>query len=123
MKYYSEILNKNFDTVEDLEAAEKVEEKKSLAKAKEDAARKAEIEAAKKKRDEAKADYEASRKACYEALTRWYNADKEYRVIEARNRNVISSSKSSKISSGTSISDIDFSSILDTLFPYEWFRR
>ena len=123
MKYYSEILNKNFDTVGDLEAAEKAEKKKVLAKVKEDAARKEEIEAAKKKRDEAKADYEASRKACYEALTRWYNADKEYRVIEARNRNTISSSKLSKASSGTSISDINFSSILDTLFPYEWFRR
>lgn len=123
MKYYSEILNKNFDTVEDLETAEKVEEEKALAKAKEDAARKEEIDAAKKKRDDAKADYEASRKACYEALTRWYNADKEYRVIEARNRNAISSSKSSKSSSGTSISDINFSSILDTLFPYEWFSR
>ena len=123
MKYYSEVLNKNFDTIEDLESAEKTEKKKVLAKAKEDAARKAEIDAAKKKRDEAKADYEASRKACYEALTRWYNADKEYRVIEARNRNAISSSKLSKASSGTSISDINFSSILDTLFPYEWFRR
>lgn len=123
MKYYSEILNKNFDTIEDLESAEKEEKKKVLAKAKEDAARKAEIDAAKKACDDAKADYEASRKACYEALTRWYNADKEYRVIEARNRNAISSSKSSKASSGTSISDIDFSSILNTLFPYEWFRR
>ena len=123
MKYYSEVLNKNFDTIEDLESAEKEEKKKVLAKAKEDAARKAEIDAAKKACDDAKADYEASRKACYEALTRWYNADKEYRVIEARNQNAISSSKSSKASSGTSISDIDFSSILNTLFPYEWFCR
>ena len=123
MKYYSEILNKNFDTVEDLDAAEKAEKNRLVEKAKEDAARKEEIDAAKKKRDDAKADYEASRKACYEALTRWYNADKEYRVVEARNRNAISSSKLSKASSGTSISDISFSSILDTLFPYEWFRR
>ena len=123
MKYYSEVLNKNFDTIEDLESAEKAEKKKVLAKAKENAARKAEIDAAKKACNAAKADYEASRKACYEALTRWYNADKEYRVIEARNRNAISSSKLSKASSGTSISDISFSSILDTLFPYEWFRR
>lgn len=123
MKYYSEVLNKNFDTIEDLESAEKAEKKKVLAEAKENAARKAEIDAAKKARDDAKADYEASRKACYEALTRWYNADKEYRVVEARNRNAISSSKLSKASSGTSISDINFSSILDTLFPYEWFRR
>lgn len=123
MKYYSEVLNKNFDTIDDLEAAEKAEKEKVLAKAKEDAARKEEIDAAKKKRDDAKADYEASRKACYEALTRWYNADKEYRVIEARNQNAISSSKSSKASSRTSISDIDFSGILDTLFPFELFSR
>lgn len=125
MKYYSEVLRKTFDTIEDLETAEKTEREKAMAKAKEEAARTEEINAAKKKRDDAKADYEASRKACYEALTRWYNADKEYRVIEARNRNAISSSnyKSSKASSGTSISDIDFSSILNMLFPYEWFSR
>ena len=28
MKYYSEVLNKNFDTIEDLEAAEKAKKKK-----------------------------------------------------------------------------------------------
>lgn len=77
MKYYSEILNKNFDTVEDLEAAEKAEKKKVLAKAKEDAARKEEIDTAKKKRDEAKADYEAALKVCCEALSRWSAAEKE----------------------------------------------
>ena len=30
MKYYSEILNKNFDTIEDLKAAEEAEKKKAL---------------------------------------------------------------------------------------------
>ena len=86
MKYYSEILNKNFDTVEDLEAAEKAENKKVLAKAKEDAARKEEIEAAKKKRDDAKADYEAALKVCREALSRWSAAEREFVAAENRNR-------------------------------------
>ena len=86
MKYYSEILNKNFDTVEDLEAAEKVEEKKSLAKAKEDAARKAEIDAAKKICDAAKADYEDAVKVCHEALARWSAAERKLITVENRNR-------------------------------------
>ena len=54
MKYYSEVLNKNFDTVEDLETAEKTENKKVLAKAKEDVACKEEIEVAKKKKNNTK---------------------------------------------------------------------
>lgn len=86
MKYYSEILNKNFDTVEDLEAAEKAEKNRLVEKAKEDAARKAEIDAAKKKRDEAKADYEAALKVCREALSRWSAAEKELVTIENKNR-------------------------------------
>lgn len=86
MKYYSEVLNKNFDTVEDLEAAEKEEKKKALAKAKEDADRKAEIDAAKKVRDDAKADYEAALKVCREALSRWSTAEKELVAVENRNR-------------------------------------
>ena len=93
MKYYSEILNKNFDTVEDLEAAEKVEKKKGLAKAKGDAARKAEIEAAKKKRDEARADYEAALKVCREALSRWSAAEKEFVAVERKNSPVINPSQ------------------------------
>ena len=123
MKYYSEILRKTFDTVKELNDAEAAEKEKVLEKQKEEAARTEEIKAAKEAVEKAKEDDEASRKDCYEAVTRLYNAYKEYRFIEARNRNAISSSKSSKASSGTSISDIDFSSILDTLFPYEWFRR
>ena len=86
MKYYSEVLNKNFDTIEDLELAEKAEKKKVLAKAKENAARKEEIEAAKKKRDDAKADYEAALKVCREALSRWSAAERELVTVENRNR-------------------------------------
>ena len=88
MKYYSEVLNKNFDTIEDLESAEKTEKKKVLAKAKEDAARKAEIDAAKKVRDAAKADYEDALKVCREALARWSAAERELVAVENRNRSV-----------------------------------
>ena len=88
MKYYSEVLNKNFDTIEDLESAEKAEKKKVLAKAKEDAARKAEIDAAKKACDDAKADYENALKVCREALSRWSAAEKELVAVENKNRSV-----------------------------------
>ena len=88
MKYYSEVLNKNFDTIEDLESAEKTEKEKVLTKAKEDAARKAEIDAAKKVCDAAKADYEDALKVCREALARWSAAERELVTVENRNRSV-----------------------------------
>ena len=86
MKYYSEVLNKNFDTIEDLESAEKTEKEKVLAEAKENAARKAEIDAAKKVCDAAKADYEDAVKACREALSRWSAAERKLVTVENRNR-------------------------------------
>ena len=86
MKYYSEVLNKNFDTIEDLESAEKAEKNRLVEKAKAEDARKAEIEAAKKKRDEAKADYEDALKVCREALARWNAAERELVTVENRNR-------------------------------------
>lgn len=95
MKYYSEILNKNFDTVEDLEAAEKIEKERVIAKTKEDAALKAEIDAAKKNRDDAKADYCAALNACHEALSRWNEAEKKLNDVEAKNRSVMDSPKTS----------------------------
>ena len=88
MKYYSEVLNKNFDTIEDLESAEKVEKEKTIAKAKEDADRKAEIDAAKKACNAAKADYEDALKVCREALARWSAAERELVTVENRNRSV-----------------------------------
>ena len=88
MKYYSEVLNKNFDTIEDLESAEKAEKKKVLTKAKEDAARKAEIDAAKKVCDAAKSDYEDALKVCREALARWSAAERKLVTVENRNRSV-----------------------------------
>ena len=86
MEYYSEVLNKNFDTIDDLESAEKVEKEKAIAKAKEDADRKAEIDAAKKACDAAKADYEDALKVCREALARWSAAERELVAIENKNR-------------------------------------
>ena len=86
MKYYSEVLNKNFDTIEALESAEKAEKEKAIAKAKEDADRKAEIDAAKKVRDDAKADYENALKVCREALSRWSAAERKLVTVENRNR-------------------------------------
>ena len=86
MKSYSEVLNKNFDTIEDLESAEKTEKEKVLTKVKEDATRKAEIDAAKKACDDAKADYENALKVCREALSRWSAANKELVVVKNRNR-------------------------------------
>lgn len=86
MKYYSEVLNKNFDTIEDLESAEKTEKEKVLTKAKKDAARKAEIDAAKKACDAAKADYEAALRVCREALARWSAAERKLVALENRNR-------------------------------------
>ena len=86
MKYYSEVLNKNFDTIDDLESAEKAEKEKAIAKAKEDADRKAEIDAAKKVRDAAKADYEDAVKVCREALARWSAAERELVAVENKNR-------------------------------------
>ena len=93
MKYYSEVLNKNFDTIEDLESAEKAEKKKVLAKAKEEELRKAEIDAAKKVRDAAKADYCTALNACHEALSRWNEAEKKLSDVEAKNRSVMGSPK------------------------------
>lgn len=95
MKYYSEILNKNFDTVEDLEAAERVEKERVIAKTKEDAALKAEIDAAKKIRDDAKADYCAALNACHEALSRWNEAEKKLSDVEVKNRSFMGSPKTS----------------------------
>lgn len=93
MKYYSEVLNKNFDTVEDLEVAEKAEKERVVAKTKEDAALKAEIDAAKEIRDNAKADYCVALNACREALSRWNEAEKKLSAVETKNRSVMGSSK------------------------------
>ena len=106
MKYYSEVLNKNFDTIEDLESAEQAEKKKALAKAKEDAARTEEIKAAKEAVEKAKEEYEIAFKACREALSRWSAAERELVAVKNRNRSA----------SGYSQTDDDFKRLIEKLF-------
>lgn len=93
MKYYSEILNKNFDTVEDLETAEKAEKEKVLAKAKEEAAHTEEINAAKEAVKKAKEDYYAALNVCREAMDRWSAAERELVAVEKKNRSATGSSQ------------------------------
>ena len=61
MKYYSEILNKNFDTVKELEEAEGKEKFKLATKAKAEERKKALITKAKADYDEAVEKYNAAR--------------------------------------------------------------
>lgn len=81
MKYYSEVLNKNFDTIEDLEAAEKTEKEKVLAKAKEEE-QKEKLESARKIRDEKRKEYTSSILACNRALSELKEADANVKDIE-----------------------------------------
>ena len=60
MKYYSEILNKNFDTVKELEEAEGKEKFKLAAKAKAEERKKTLIEKAKADYEEAVDKYNAA---------------------------------------------------------------
>lgn len=82
MKYYSEVLNKNFDTIEDLESAEKAEKKKVLAKAKEEEEQKEKLESARKIRDEKRKEYTSSILACNRALSELKEADANVKDIE-----------------------------------------
>ena len=82
MKYYSEILNKNFDTIEDLESAEKAEKEKVLAKAKEEEEQKEKLESARKIRDEKRKEYTSLILACNRALSELKEADANVKDIE-----------------------------------------
>ncbi len=82
MKYYSEVLNKNFDTIDDLELAEKVEKEKVLAKAKEEEEQKEKLESARKIRDEKRKEYTSSILACNRALSELKEADVNVKDIE-----------------------------------------
>ena len=76
MKYYSEILNKNFDTVKELEEAEGKEKFKLATKAKAEERKKVLIE-------KAKADYEEAVNECGAAGDEEDGAREAY--IKARN--------------------------------------
>ena len=82
MKYYSEVLNKNFDTIEDLESAEKTEKEKVLTKVKEDEEQKEKLESARKIRDEKRKEYTSSILACNRALSELKEADANVKDIE-----------------------------------------
>ena len=78
MKYYSEILNKNFDTVEDLETAEKVEKNRLVEKAKAEDDEKKKLEEATKAMEKAYRDYSVARDASDDAYSKYLKARKKY---------------------------------------------
>lgn len=80
MKYYSEILNKTFDTVDALNEAERAEKARLVAKSKETAARTEKIAAAKKERDTAYKAYADLLKSCDEAYAKYREAETAYRA-------------------------------------------
>ena len=106
MKYYSEILQKTFDTVKELNDAETTEKERVLAKQKEEAASAAEIKTAKEAVEKAKEEYEAALKVCREALSRWSAAERE--LADAKNRN--------RSASGYSQTDDDFKKFIEKWF-------
>ena len=96
MKYYSEILKKNFDTVEDLETAESNEKERVVKAEKErmaaEAERKEKIAVAKAEFDEALQDYKSTvkkydetiaemKRALINAETRYLEKKKKYEEI------------------------------------------
>ena len=95
MKYYSEILGRVFDTVKELNDAEKAEKEKVLEKQKEKDARTAEIKAAKDAVDKAKEEYEAALKVCREALSRWTTAERELAAVKNKSRSAAGYSQTS----------------------------
>ena len=106
MKYYSEILQKTFDTVKELNDAEAAEKEKALEKQKEEAARTEEIKAAKEAVEKAKEEYDIAFKACREALSRWSAAERELVAVKNRNRSA----------AGYSQTDDDFKKLIEKLF-------
>ena len=88
MKYYSEILNKNFDTVEELEAEERAKKAEFVAEAKKIEEKNKQIAEAKKTMEDAYKDVEKSREVCKEKLDIYYKAKKEYdRLCREKNGN------------------------------------
>ena len=106
MKYYSEILQKTFDTVKELNDAEAAEKEKVLERQKEEAARTEEIKAAKEAVEKAKEEYDIAFKACREALSRWSAAERELVAVKNRNRSA----------AGYSQTDDDFKKLIEKLF-------
>ena len=81
MKYYSEVLNKNFDTIEDLESAEKTEKNRLVEKAKAEDDKKKKLEEATKAMEEAYRNYSVTRAASDDAYSKYLEARKKYLEI------------------------------------------
>lgn len=78
MKYYSEILNKTFDTVDALEEAEKAEKTRLVEKAKAEDDKKKKLEEVTKAMEEAYQDYSVARAACDDAYSKYIGARRKY---------------------------------------------
>lgn len=86
MKYYSEILNKTFDTVKDLETAEMKEKNRLVEKAKAEENKKKELEEATKAMKEAYRNYSVSRAASDDAYCKYLEARKKYLEVASTRR-------------------------------------
>ena len=78
MKYYSEILNKPFDTIDALEAAEREEKSRLVEKAKAEDNKKKRLEEATKAMEKAYQDYSVARAASDDAYSKYLEARKKY---------------------------------------------
>ena len=78
MKYYSEILNKTFDTIDALETAEREEKNRLVEKAKAEDNKKKKLEEATKAMEKAYQDYSVARAASDDAYSKYLEARKKY---------------------------------------------
>ena len=78
MKYYSEILNKPFDTIDALEAAEREEKSRLVEKAKAEDNKKKRLEEATRAMEKAYQDYSVARAASDDAYSKYLEARKKY---------------------------------------------
>ena len=81
MKYYSEILNKPFDTIDALEAAEREEKNRLVEKAKAEDNKKKKLEEATRTMEKAYRDYSVARAASDDAYSKYLEARKKYLEI------------------------------------------
>ena len=114
MKYYSEILKKNFDTVEDLETAESNEKERVVKAEKErmaaEAERKEKVAVAKAEFDEALRDYKSAVKKCDETV-----AEMKRLLINAETRYLEKKKKYEEIAGA------GFAGSWDSEYPYRLF--
>lgn len=96
MKYYSEILNKTFDTIDALETAEREEKNRLVEKAKAEDNKKKKLEEATKAMEKAYQDYSVARAASDDAYSKYLEARKKYLEVApirrgSRDRNAFNS--------------------------------